>query len=195
MPMSQLAARQPAVLTGPSGSGKSTLFRAIAGIWPFGEGNISVPASARVMLLPQKPYIPIGTLRAAIAYPQPPDRYDDATLRDALVGAKLDDLVGKLDVEDIWSQRLSGGEQQRLAVARALLAKPDWLFLDEATTAMDEPMEAEIYNILVENLPETTIVSIGHRTTVAQFHKRRLEMRAAGAGIFTPHEKGARAAE
>jgi vitamin B12/bleomycin/antimicrobial peptide transport system ATP-binding/permease protein len=191
----RLAPEETTLFTGPSGSGKSTLFRAIAGIWPYGDGVIALPASTRVMLLPQKPYIPIGTLRAAIAYPASPDQYDDATLREALAAAQLGDLVSKLDVEDIWSQRLSGGEQQRLAVVRALLAKPDWLFLDEATTAMDEPMEAEIYKILVENLPETTVVSIGHRTAVAQFHKRRLEMQAAGKGIFTPQDKAARAAE
>jgi vitamin B12/bleomycin/antimicrobial peptide transport system ATP-binding/permease protein len=190
-----LAAQEPTLFTGPSGSGKSTFFRAIAGIWPYGDGNIDLPPSARMMLLPQKPYLPIGTLRAALAYPESPDRYDDVTLRDVLVAANLSDLAGKLDVEDIWSQRLSGGEQQRLAVARALLAKPDWLFLDEATTAMDEPMEAEIYKTIRENLPGTTLVSIGHRSTVAQFHKRRLEMRDAGAGIFTPRDMAAQPAE
>ncbi|HKH81804.1 MAG TPA: ABC transporter ATP-binding protein/permease [Methylovirgula sp.] len=191
----RLATHEPTLFTGPSGSGKSTLFRAIAGIWPFGEGSVELPASAQVMLLPQKPYIPIGTLRAALAYPASPDKYDDATLRAALVAANLSDLGGKLDVEDIWSQRLSGGEQQRLAVARALLAKPDWLFLDEATTAMDEPMEAEIYKTIRENLPGTTLVSIGHRSTVAQFHKRRLEMQGAGTGMFTPRDMAAQAAE
>jgi putative ATP-binding cassette transporter len=190
-----LATHEPTLFTGPSGSGKSTLFRAIAGIWPFGEGSIDLPPSARMMLLPQKPYIPIGALRGALAYPESPDRYDEETLRSALSAANLASLIGKLDVEDIWSQRLSGGEQQRLAVARALLAKPDWLFLDEATTAMDEPMEAEIYKTIRENLPGTTLVSIGHRSTVAQFHKRRLEMGDAGGGIFTPRDLAAQPAE
>ena len=190
-----LATYEPTLFTGPSGSGKSTLFRAIAGIWPFGEGNIELPASARMMLLPQRPYIPIGTLRAALAYPASPDQFDDATLRAALVAANLGDLAGKLDVEDIWSQTLSGGEQQRLAVARALLAKPDWLFLDEATTAMDEPMEAEIYKTIRENLPGTTLVSIGHRSSVAQFHKRRFELGEAGDGTFTPRDMAAQPAE
>jgi putative ATP-binding cassette transporter len=189
----RFAAHEPTVLTGPSGSGKSTFLRAIAGIWPYGEGNVGLPPG--VMLLPQKPYIPIGTLRAALAYPAPPDTYDDATLRDALVAANLGDLVGKLDVEDIWSQRLSGGEQQRVAVARALLAKPDWLFLDEATTGMDEPMEAEIYRAIRENLPATTLVSIGHRSSVAQYHKRRLEMRGAESGTFTPRDLATEPAE
>jgi vitamin B12/bleomycin/antimicrobial peptide transport system ATP-binding/permease protein len=145
--------------------------------------------------LPQRPYIPIGTLRAALAYPASPDHYDDATLRGVLVAANLGDLVDKLDAEDTWSQTLSGGEQQRVAVARALLAKPDWLFLDEATTAMDEPMEAEIYQTIRENLPGTTLVSIGHRSSVAQFHKRRLDMQDAGAGIFTPRDMAAQPAE
>jgi putative ATP-binding cassette transporter len=191
----RLATHEPTLFTGPSGSGKSTLFRAIAGIWPYGEGDVELPASAGTMLLPQKPYIPIGTLRAALAYPASPDKYDDATLRAALVAANLGDLVGNLDVEDIWSQRLSGGEQQRVAVARALLAKPDWLFLDEATTAMDEPMEAEIYKMIREKLPGTTLVSIGHRSSVGQFHKRRLELHDTGAGIFTPRDMAAQAAE
>jgi putative ATP-binding cassette transporter len=190
-----LATHEPTLFTGPSGSGKSTFFRALAGIWPFGEGSIELPSSARMMLLPQRPYIPIGTLRAALAYPASPDHYDDATLRGVLVAANLGDLVDKLDAEDTWSQTLSGGEQQRVAVARALLAKPDWLFLDEATTAMDEPMEAEIYQTIRENLPGTTLVSIGHRSSVAQFHKRRLDMQDAGAGIFTPRDMAAQPAE
>ncbi len=191
----RLAADEPALFTGPSGSGKSTLFRAISGIWPFGDGSVSFPAGARVMLLPQKPYLPIGSLCAVVAYPEPPDRYDDATIKDALSAAKLPDLVSQLHVEDIWSQRLSGGEQERVAIARALLAKPDWLFLDEATAALDEDMEAQIYETLFKRLPTTTIVSIGHRSSLARFHKRRFEMRPAEADIFTPVELAAQAAE
>lgn len=191
----QLSADQPVLLTGPSGSGKSTLFRAVSGIWPFGQGHIKVPEGSRVMLLPQKPYIPIGSLRAALTYPAPPEQFDDATLRWALETALLPGLIDELDVDEIWSQRLSGGEQQRLAIARALLVKPDWLFLDEATTAMDEAMEAKIYQALVEHLPETAVISIGHRGTLQQFHKRRLEMHPAGAGTFTPLDTAAQAAE
>lgn len=191
----QIAAEEPVLLTGPSGSGKSTLFRVVSGIWPFGQGVVQVPKGALVMLLPQKPYIPIGTLRAALTYPEPPDRFDDARLRDALEAAQLGTLISELDVDDIWSQRLSGGEQQRLAIARALLAKPDWLFLDEATTAMDEAMEARIYQAIAEKLPGTTVVSIGHRGTLQQFHKRRLEMHPLGAGTYTPLEPKAQAAE
>jgi putative ATP-binding cassette transporter len=191
----RLAEGEPVLLTGPSGSGKSTLFRAISGIWPFGDGAITLPANAKLMLLPQKPYIQIGTLRAAVTYPESPDRYDEAAIADALRTAKLRDFIGELDVEDIWPQRLSGGEQQRLAIARAILAKPDWLFLDEATSAMDEAMEAEIYETLVKKLPATTIVSIGHSASLAQFHKRRLEMQPAAPGIFTPTEVAFKPAE
>jgi len=183
------------VLTGPSGSGKSTFFRAISGIWPYADGAITLPAEAKILLLPQRPYIPIGTLRAAVTYPANPDRYGDVAIRDALGGAQLGDLTGELDVEDNWPQRLSGGEQQRLAIARAILAKPDWLFLDEATSAMDEAMEAEIYEILAAKLPGTTIVSIGHRASLAQFHKRHIEMRPSGGGIFTPTEVAFKPAE
>ncbi|MCL2452579.1 MAG: ABC transporter ATP-binding protein/permease [Alphaproteobacteria bacterium] len=173
------------LVNGPSGSGKSTLLRAISGIWPYGEGTINLPADTKIMLLPQRPYIPIGTLRAAVTYPENPDRYEDSAIIAALQGARLGDLASELDMEDFWSQRLSGGEQQRLAIARALLTKPDWLFLDEATSAVDEAMEADIYEILLKALPTTTLVSIGHRASVGQFHKRRFEMRPAGSGHFS----------
>ncbi|MCI0600389.1 MAG: ABC transporter ATP-binding protein/permease [Beijerinckiaceae bacterium] len=191
----RLATEEPVILTGPSGSGKSTLFRAISGIWPYGDGAITLPRDARILLLPQRPYIPIGTLRAAVTYPANPGAYDDAEIRDALRDARLKNFLGALDQEDNWQQRLSGGEQQRLAIARAILAKPDWLFLDEATSAMDEEMEAEVYGMLAEKLPRTTVVSIGHRASLAQFHKRHLEMQPLGAGIFTPAEVKLKAAE
>lgn len=189
-----LAGDERVLLSGPSGSGKSTLFRVVSGIWPFGKGQIEIPEGSKVMLLPQKPYIPIGSLRAALTYPAPADRFETQVIHDALETAQLSHLREELDVEDIWSQRLSGGEQQRLAIARALLVKPDWLFLDEATTALDEPMEAKIYQALSEKLPQTAIISIGHRGTLQQFHKRRLEMQPSGAGTFTPLEL-AKAAE
>jgi putative ATP-binding cassette transporter len=191
----RLTEAEPVVLTGPSGSGKSTLFRAISGIWPYGEGAITVPAGAKMMLLPQRPYIPIGSLRAAVTYPENLDHYDETAIVGALGAARLSGFIGELDVEDIWAQKLSGGEQQRLALARAILAKPDWLFLDEATSAMDETMEAEIYETLVKILPATTIVSIGHRASVAQFHKRHIELRPAAPGIFTPAEVAFKPAE
>jgi putative ATP-binding cassette transporter len=191
----RLAGAEPVVLTGPSGSGKSTFFRAISGIWPYADGAITLPADANILLLPQRPYIPIGTLRAAVTYPEKPDAYGEAAILDALQAAQLGDLAGELDAEDNWSQRLSGGELQRLAIARAILAKPDWLFLDEATSAMDEAMEAGIYEILAKKLSGTTIVSIGHSASLARFHKCHIEMRPSGAGIFTPAEIAFKPAE
>lgn len=173
------------LLVGQSGSGKSTLFRAIAGIWPFGKGEVDVPEGASVMLLPQRPYIPIGTLRAAICYPSGAQAYDEVALHGALEAVHLPQLVGRLEEEGHWSQVLSGGEQQRLAIARALLAKPDWLFLDEATSALDEPLEQAVYAAIRLKLPETTIVSIGHRTSLIGAHDRRIEMKKGESGLFT----------
>jgi putative ATP-binding cassette transporter len=183
-----LRADEPVLVTGPSGSGKSTLFRAIAGIWPYGYGKVAIPSGNSVMLLPQKPYIPIGSLRGAVAYPSEANAYSEAEIQAALVAARLPDFATRLDDEENWAQRLSGGEQQRVAVARALLAKPDWLFLDEATSALDEVSEAAIYRTLAEKLPATTLVSIGHRSTLAAFHKRRIDMQAKGDGAFAPAE-------
>ena len=175
-----LARGESVVLTGPSGSGKSTLFRAIAGIWPYGEGRIAEAPGVRVMVLPAKPYIPISTLRAAVTYPAVPGTYADDEIRRALTDARLANFAGELDHEDVWSQRLSSGEQQRLALARALLIKPDWLFLDESTSAVEEDLEKELYAMLARRLPQTTIMSIGHRSTLLPLHRRHLEMAAEG---------------
>jgi putative ATP-binding cassette transporter len=183
------------LLAGPSGSGKSTLFRAISGIWPFGAGRIVVPDGVVVMVVPQKPYIPIGTLRAAVSYPAAPDAYADDDIRKALVNARIGFLADQLDREDVWSQRLSGGEQQRIAIARALLKQPDWLFLDESTSALDEKLEADLYRMLKQHLPRTTIVTIGHRSSLAAFHTRHLDMTENGAGQFMPRDTKAEAAE
>jgi putative ATP-binding cassette transporter len=172
------------LLVGPSGSGKSTLFRAIAGIWPFGAGKIHLPEGQSVMLLPQRPYIPIGSLRGAVSYPSVEGAHDDAAIRAALDAVRLPQLAGRLDEEANWSQILSGGEQQRLAVARALLAAPDWLFLDEATSALDEPLEDAVYAAIGDRLPGTSVVSIGHRSSLIDNHQRRIEMRPAGDGSF-----------
>lgn len=174
------------LLIGPSGSGKSTLFRAIAGIWPFGNGKVGIPADARIMLLPQRPYLPQGTLRAALAYPEREEAYDDAAMRAAMAKVKLGHLTEKLDEVDLWGQRLSGGEQQRLAVARALLSKPDWLFLDEATASLDEKLEGEVYATIDKELPETRIVSIGHRATLREMHDAIVTMEPNADGTFTP---------
>ncbi len=184
----RLRAGEAAIVTGASGSGKSTLFRALAGIWPFGSGRVGTPEGARVMLLPQRPYIPLGSLRGALAYPGSPETYSDAEMGEAMRAVGLDHLVDRIDDEAIWTQALSGGEQQRVAVVRALLDKPDWLFLDEATAALDEPMEAKVYRVLRERLPKTTLVSIGHRTTLLAFHARHLEMTAQQDGSFAPRD-------
>ena len=169
------------VVTGRSGSGKSTLFRALAGIWPFGSGTVERPAGSQ-MFLPQRAYLPLGTLRAVVAYPHDPAEYGDARLVEALEAVGLGHLADHLDDESAWAQRLSGGEQQRVAVARALLAKPDWLFLDEATASLDPESEAQVYALLRRNLPGTTIVSIAHRPAVADMHDRRLVLQADPAG-------------
>jgi vitamin B12/bleomycin/antimicrobial peptide transport system ATP-binding/permease protein len=181
-----LRPQQSVLFTGPSGSGKSTLFRAISGIWPFGEGRILTPGGASMLLLPQRPYIPIGTLKGAVGYPAVEGAYDDKAIADALRAAMLPHLLERLDEEAFWAQTLSFGEQQRVAIARALLAKPDWLFLDEATAALDEDTEEAIYRMLPERLPETTIVSIGHRSTLRAFHDRRIDMRPTAGGQFAP---------
>ncbi|WP_291958122.1 ABC transporter ATP-binding protein/permease [Chelatococcus sp.] len=178
------------LIAGPSGSGKSTLFRAIAGIWPYAEGKLAVPADKKLMLLPQQPYIPLGTLREAVTYPAQEGAFDDAAIREALTAVQLPHLIPQLDESHAWQQRLSGGEQQRLAIARALLAKPDWLLLDEATAALDEPLEKAVYAVIAEKLPDTTVVSIGHRSTLNALHDRRIIMERRADGIFSPVATG-----
>ncbi len=174
------AGGESVVVSGPSGSGKSTLLRAISGLWPYGEGRIKRPERADIMVIPPKPYIPIDTLRAAVTYPAVPGTYRDDDIRAALVDAHLGALAGELDHEEVWSQRLSSGEQQRLALARALLRRPDWLLLDESTSAVEERLEAELYAMLAKRLPKTTIVSLGHRSTLVPLHRRHLEMSPQG---------------
>ena len=147
-----------------------------------------------MMLLPQRPYIPMGTLRSAVAYPAGEGVYSDAAIAEALRAAMLPLLADRLDEERFWTQTLSLGEQQRLALARALLAKPDWLFLDEATAALDEPTEEAVYGMLRERLPDTTIVSIGHRSTLIALHDRRVDMRPTATGVFAPADVRAPAA-
>jgi putative ATP-binding cassette transporter len=164
------------LLTGPSGSGKSTLFRAVAGIWPFGGGAITVPADASLMMLPQRPYFPIGSLHAAIVYPGETESFNPGLVRDVLAMVGLPQLGPRLEEEAHWNRMLSLGEQQRLGLARALLHRPDYLFLDEATASLDEPSEAALYSLLAEKLPDTTIVSIGHRSTLDAFHQRNISM-------------------
>ena len=173
------------LVTGPSGSGKSTLFRAIAGIWPYGKGKVTVPKDARVLFLPQKPYIPIGTLSEAVAYPASPGAFDAAAIREAVAACKLEQLADRLDETQNWSLALSLGEQQRLALARALLHRPDFLFLDEATASLDEANEAYLYGLLKKRLPKTAIVSIAHRPTVAAHHERRYVLEPESGSLKT----------
>ncbi len=140
------------LVTGPSGAGKSTLFRAITGIWPFGSGRVLVPKDAKVMLLPQRPYFPVATLAAAISYPARAGTFDDARIAEVIAAVGLPEWSARLDEEAHWNRMLSQGEQQRLAIARALLQEPDYLFLDEATASLDEAAEAELYRLLQERL-------------------------------------------
>jgi putative ATP-binding cassette transporter len=142
-----------------------------------------------VMLAPQRPYIPMGTLAEAVVYPAAVEDFARSDIEAALVGARLAPFVERLDEDNNWGQRLSGGEQQRVAIARALLAQPDWLFLDESTSALDEKLEADIYRVLRERLPKTTVVSIGHRSTLLEFHARHIEMQAGADGLFAPRDK------
>jgi len=178
----QARAGERVLLQGPSGSGKSTLFRALAGIWPFARGQVSLPASA--MFIPQRPYFPHGRLRDALAYPEPASHYGDEALRHALREALLPQLADRLDDEDSWSQKLSGGEQQRLAIARVLLKQPAWVFADEATSALDEAAEQTLYQRLSEQVRRGggALVSIAHRPTVAAFHDRRWTLVAEPEG-------------
>ena len=176
---------QALLVTGPSGSGKSTLLRAIAGLWPFGRGTIELPARTTSMFLPQKPYLPLGSLRRALCYPAPERSFDAAAIGAALRECELEHLEDCLDEVADWSQRLSPGEQQRLAFARAWLLRPACLYLDEATAALDEAAEGRVYRRLRARLPDATIVSVGHRGTLAALHDRRLEVVAPKAPSAT----------
>jgi putative ATP-binding cassette transporter len=169
------------LVTGPSGAGKSTLFRAINGIWPFGSGRVSVPTDAKVMLLPQRPYFPVAPLSAAVSYPAKSGTFEESRIAEVIAAVGLPEWSGRLGEEAHWNRMLSAGEQQRLAIARAVLAEPDYLFLDEATASLDEAAEAALYRLMAERLKATTIISIGHRSTLGAFHRRRVEVVAGDA--------------
>ena len=190
-----IAAGDKVLVNGPSGAGKSTLFRALAGIWPFGSGTVTVPKDAKVMMLPQRPYFPIAPLAAAVAYPAEPGTFDNAKVAELIAAVGLPALASRIDEEAHWNRMLSLGEQQRLGIARAILLAPDYLFLDEATASLDEAAEANVYRLLAERLPKTTVVSIGHRSTLAAFHHRRLTVERDGDRAWLRDGGAAQAAE
>jgi putative ATP-binding cassette transporter len=181
------------LVTGPSGAGKSTLFRALAGTWPFGHGTVTVPAHATLMMLPQRPYFPVATLKDALAYPQAGDDYTDAAVRDVVTAVGLPTFTTRLNEENHWNRLLSLGEQQRLGIARAVLHKPQYLFLDESTASLDEPAEAALYTLLEKQLASSTIVSIGHRATLGSFHSRSVALAAQHEGFALPDQVSAAA--
>lgn len=172
----RIEAGEQVLISGPSGSGKTTFFRALAGIWPFGHGTVRTPAGAKVLFLPQKPYLPLGTLKAAVCYPGPVDARSDGTVQEILDACRLGHLRDRLHESTNWSLALSGGEQQRLGFARILVNRPNWVYLDEATSAVDEETERHLYGLVRERLPGATVVSIAHRSTVAAFHQRRMRI-------------------
>jgi putative ATP-binding cassette transporter len=175
------------LIRGQSGSGKSTIMRAVAGVWPWGRGEIHLPKGS-IFFMPQKPYFPLGTLRDVLHYPKPPEGITDEVLQDALHKVGLDHLKDRLDDTERWDHILSGGEQQRVAFARTLIHKPDWIFMDEATSALDEAGQENIMKLLIEDLPETSIISIGHRPGLEVFHTRELTLvpSATGARLRQP---------
>jgi len=181
VPAIKLAPGEGLLVSGQSGSGKSSLFRALAGLWPLGDGAIKLPETGRVLALPQRPYFPLGTLRQALAYPTLAESVDDTALRDAMAAAGLIHLVSRLDEEAEWATVLSGGEQQRVAFARALIAKPSVLLLDEAVTTLEEAEADTLYRMLAERLPETIVISIGRAALLAPLHARAIVLDGVAA--------------
>ena len=172
------------LIMGESGAGKSTLFRAISGLWPWGSGKVRVPKPEEMMFLPQRPYLPLGTLRAAISYPASPDTFDDADVRAALERCGLGEFLDMLDRHERWDRSLSLGQQQRVAFARVILHKPQWVFMDEATSALDEDNQASMLALFENELKGASVLSIGHRPGLEEFHTRTLHIRKTREGAI-----------
>jgi vitamin B12/bleomycin/antimicrobial peptide transport system ATP-binding/permease protein len=179
-----IAHGEKVLVVGESGTGKSTLVRAISGLWPWGEGEILIQSNARLFLMPQQPYVPLGTLRRAATYPQAPEEIDESVVRQTLEEVGLGEFVARLDEEARWEDILSGGEKQRLAFARALMQRPAIVVMDEATAALDPSSQEQLMRLLLEKLPDATVVSVGHRPELEQFHSRKL--------VLAHHSEGAR---
>ncbi|SDE10136.1 ABC transporter ATP-binding protein/permease [Sporomusa acidovorans] len=176
----EVTAGDSLLITGPSGCGKSTLLQTLAGIWPYFDGRISLPSHSGVLFLPQKPYLPVDSLRNVVLYPQKADLIPDTKIKEALTICKLNGLLSQLDMEADWSKTLSLGELQRLALVRAFIHQPKWLFLDEITACIDADTEAQIYQVLREKLPHSSLISIGHRDSLKVHHRRILELNGTG---------------
>jgi putative ATP-binding cassette transporter len=186
--VAQLALKpgERALVRGPSGAGKSTLCRALAGIWPLGEGTIRLPQDARILALPQRPYFPLGSLRQALTYPTPAEEVDDIDVRNALAGAGLSHLADRLDEEAEWSSVLAGGEQQRIGFARALIHRPDVLLLDEAVSTLEDAEARDLYSALAERLPEAIVISIGRSAALEGLHPRVVDLTGGSVASRAP---------